>query len=358
LGLIDTIVVDARKTKVVSAQVAYMAISGIQAFLAPACGVWCSLAAEAGYTAFLLVTRKYEAREGCEKLRRCSRCAGCNHNPGTGIVVAKLLGLTLGGLPFLLAPTDGSAAASPIGGTSLATLHPLNLVQLLSPYLPIEQVLREQTRSLYVGAVPLMLVVWLLVRRRELGRLRPLAGMAGLLATVALMMAMKGYFLQSWQGSPAIGRDAYDFSCVATALFQAAIAVLAAIGFVVLESEALETPETHTAPASCPNGGKAVWAVVLASTAVSLAGWIVEQRLLDASLLQIMAGPLLLAAAGGLLIATARRVRGALVLLVLFVAADLCFYCLSPTVCTTLGNHDTIVTSASAAHGDGTRRLP
>ena len=57
----------------------------------------------------------------------------------------------------------------------MGSVHPLNLIQLVAPYLFSDRVLGGGTHemSLYVGAVPLMLVAWLVIQRRHLGPLRP-----------------------------------------------------------------------------------------------------------------------------------------------------------------------------------------
>ena len=90
-----------------------------------------------------------------------------------------------------------------------ATLHPINLIQLVAPYMPVDRAFGGNAHelSLYVGAVPLMLALWVLVRRCDLGALKRLAQATAALAAAALLLALgsQGQFLRL-PNSDAVGR--------------------------------------------------------------------------------------------------------------------------------------------------------
>ena len=138
-----------------------------------------------------------------------------------------------------------------------ATLHPINLIQLVAPYLPVDRAFGGNAHelSLYVGAVPLMLALWVLVRRSDLGGMKRLAQATAALAVAALLLALgsQGRFsfakLDPWAAW-------FEFSCRYTVLFQFAVAVLAAIGFVLVEREARESRKSSgTCPLSTGKAG-------------------------------------------------------------------------------------------------------
>ena len=120
-----------------------------------------------------------------------------------------------------------------------------------------------------------MLVVWVLARRTTLGNLKPLAHAAGGLAVVALLLAMGGSSL----GTRLPGCGWLRYSSRAIVLFQFAAAVLATIGFALLEQEGRRAgKERRTLPAGVRREGlwkqfEPLWAVGLASVAVALAGF-------------------------------------------------------------------------------------
>ena len=113
----------------------------------------------------------------------------------------------------------------------------------MAPYLPIDRVFGGNAHelSLYVGAVPLMLALWVLVRRSDLGGMKRLAQATAALAVAALLLALgsQGRFIALATNSIPWAAW-FQFSCRYTVLFQFAVAVLAAIGFVLVEREARE----------------------------------------------------------------------------------------------------------------------
>jgi hypothetical protein len=345
LAIIDVIMVDGRWGKVAAAQAGLLLLSASQLLL----GGWqympFSLLAEAGYTFFLMLTRRRAPRNGCETIKLCRQCVGCGHSSCGRVILAKGLGLSLA----LLLPSAREAAWAGVASAAAdclphaGSLHPINLIQLVAPYLSIDRGFQGDVRdvSLYVGAVPLMLVVWLLMRRRELHSMRRLAQAAGGLAVAALILAAGDYnpLVRLERSLP--GAEWLRFPCRFIMLFQFAVAVLAAIGFLLLERQSRQErpPEPATLEPTQEGRGAALWkrfeplwAVVMVGMAVALVGLILRNGQGVASVPQVMVGPLLLATAAILVIAAAQGVRGALLALVLFAAADLGYYGLSCTL--------------------------
>ena len=363
LAAIDVVMVDAHRIRVATAQAILALLTGSQILLGCPQFVWFSLIVESGFTVFLLVTRRFAARDGCATMPSCGQCVGCGRSSYSRVIIAKGLGLLLGAvqwLPILDSLIHGTWQTNDSGVAGLESLHPINLVQLVAPYLPVDRAFGADARelSLYVGAVPLMLVVWVFARRRELQSLRPLACVAGGLAAVALFLAICDFARLPWLRLilPEIGW--FRYSCRYIVLFQFAVSVLASIGFVVLGREALRSQRQRDSVSEESAGNQlwkkfeALWAVVLISVAVALAGFILQERRFVAPWPYVLAGPLFLATAAILIIAAAQGVRGALVSLILFAAADLGFYGLSCTLSEPTGRPEGLLATIAAPPSD------
>ena len=243
LAMIDIVMVDAKRWKVALAQAFLALLTGSQILLGCPQYVWFSLLAETGFTLFLVMTRRYLPRDGCETMPTCRVCIGCRRNSSSRVIVAKGIGLLVGAVQLL--PTLEALFQSTRNGGDVpegATLHPINLIQLVAPYLPVDRVFGGNAHelSLYVGAVPLMLALWVLVRRSDLGGMKRLAQATAAFAAAALLLALgsQGQFARLQNSIPWAAW--FQFSCRYTVLFQFAVAVLAAIGFVLVEREARE----------------------------------------------------------------------------------------------------------------------
>ena len=118
----------------------------------------------------------------------------------------------------------------------MGSLHPLNLVQLVAPYMFVNRVVGQNTHELglYLGAVPLMLIVWLVVQWKELGSLKNLAASVSLFAALSLLLAFGRYgqLYDLMTYMPLVGD--FRFPSRYLVLFQLAAAVLAALGFLLL----------------------------------------------------------------------------------------------------------------------------
>ncbi len=370
LAMIDIVMVDAKRWKVALAQAFLALLTGSQMLLGCPQYVWFSLLTETGFTLFLFLTRRYSPRDGCETMPTCRVCIGCRRNSSSRVILAKGIGLLVGAVQLL--PTLESLFQSTRNGDQIpegAALHPINLIQLVAPYLPVDRVFGGNARelSLYVGAVPLMLALWVLVRRSDLGPLKRLAQVTAAFATLALLLALdsQGQIVRLQNSIPWAAW--FQFSCRYTVLFQFAMAVLAAIGFVLVERNAREKQkiQRHLPILTGQRRAAALWrqfeilgATVLVSLAVAVAGLILQSGHQVASLPRILVGPLLMAAAALLVIAASQGVRGALVGLILFMAADLGYYGLSCTLDEPNTKLDGLLAQSVAPPGQCDNRSP
>ena len=239
-------------------------------------------------------------------------------------VVAKGLGLGIAAVALL--PLWESLGASfrsdpPAGFTADFALPPLGLVQLVAPYLFEDRVAGESTEelALYLGAVPLLLLLWLALRFRQLsawrGQILFAMGIAGVAGLLCLGDAGGLYRLQEQLPIVGLFRGPARYVFV----LSGACTVLAAIALMdLLHGEA--------------NVGRRAGllflpAVMALFVAFAVPMWSAEP--ISSSLLARMAGPLLLLLAAAGVWATAAGWRGAGAALVLFSLADLAGYGLS-----------------------------
>jgi len=344
LLLIDIVLVDANRRKVALAQAFLALVTGSQMLLGCPQYVWFSLLTEASFTLFLIITRRHLPRDGCETMPTCHVCIGCRRNSSLRVILAKGIGVLVGAVQLL--PTLDALFQSKQSGGEVpvrAALHPINLTQLVAPYLPVDRVFGGNAHelSLYVGAVPLMLALWVFVRRGDLAGMQRLAQAAAAFAAAALVLALGSQGQFARLPNSIAWADWFQFSCRYTVLFQLSMAVLAAIGFVLVERESREKHkiQQYLRPLGGESRAAALWrqfeilgATVLISLAVAVAGLILQSGHQVASPPRVLVGPLLMAAAALLVIAAAQGVRGALVGLILFMAADLGYYGLSCTL--------------------------
>lgn len=310
LWAIDVALRDANRRHVRLAWVAVALLTGSQLLLGYPQYIWFSLLAEGTYAAWLLT----HATGPWRGLARWT--------------LAKLLGLAIGGvqlLPTVDALTRSARSTADADFAAWGSLAPLNVLQFVAPYLSSTRVIGENTHELglYIGAAPLMLVVWLLIPRGQPGRMRRFGWGAAACALVALLLAFGEYgFLHRLQASlPLVG--SFRFPCRAIVLVHLALAVAAACAWLDLTRRAerrIITPWMSLWPL-----GAAV-AVSLLVALVAPRSWPPEYR---AAWWLAAAGPLLVGVAALLVAAAARHVRGASVALVLFTALDLGLYGMS-----------------------------
>jgi len=275
--------------------------------------VWFSLLAEGGFALYLVVTRGV----------RIARLVG--------VALAVVAGILMGAIQWiptwhLLSDSVRQTASREFANTG--SLHPLNLVQLVAPYLFEKRVVGQNTHELglYLGAVPLVLIVWLFARRTEWGKYRPLirALLVGVIVSLLLAAGEFGglYRIQAWL--PLVSR--FRFPCRAIVLVQLFLAALAAVGAAMLfaEQERNETPGGHRA-------SKPLLILLLVSMAVALLAPLLWTDHVARPLL-VWSGPALIAM--GVLSVTLVKsgARAGVAILALFMAADLGVYGLSYSV--------------------------
>lgn len=237
------------------------------------------------------------------------------------LVTAKLLGLLIGAvqwMPTVDALSHSTRADASTEFTANGSLHPLNAVQLVAPYLFKTRVVGQNTHELgmYIGAIPCVLIAWLLangVRRK-----RWLTVFAVVTALFAFCMALGDYGPLYWLQShlPLVG--SFRFPARIIVLLHLALAVLAAIAISRL------VRGQNTAHVATPSD-RAVFlpaAVSLLVTAFAVFRW--PEHLAHWTL--VLAGPLLVFAATWLVILAQRNCRWAQIALVVFATLDLGMY--------------------------------
>ncbi len=198
LWAIDIVLVDSRRRRVALATALIALLTGSQLLIGHPQSVWYSLVAEFTYVITLRSTLKYAARAGCNLCATCRDCVGCTTQMWPRVVIAKGIGLLIGAVqlvPSLDAWLHSARSTANADFAFWGSLQPLNVLQLVAPYLFVDRVIGGNTHEfgLYMGAVPLLLVVWCVARRRELGRLGPLAWVAFGFGLLMLLLSLGQY---------------------------------------------------------------------------------------------------------------------------------------------------------------------
>jgi hypothetical protein len=243
------------------------------------------------------------------------------------LLLAGVAGVLLGGvqlIPSLDALSHSTRQSADAAFASSGSLHPLNLVQVVAPYLFATRVVGQNTHELglYFGAVPLLLAAWLLAHRRSWGDCRPLIVAALWVGGIALLLAFGEYGIGGgWQQHlPLVGK--FRFPCRSIVWVYAAMALLAAIGWQRL---------TEAKAKSLDTSNTSLWIVCGASLMTALiAPWIWPEFVAVWPLIAV--APLCFAGAAIALAAAARGSRLALIVLILLTALDVGAYGLSYVV--------------------------
>ncbi len=346
LWAIDVALVDSRRRRVAMATALIALLTGSQLLLGYPQFVWFSLVAEFSYVIFLQTAHKYVARTGCDLCATCNDCVGCTAQTWPRVVIAKGIGLLLGGVQ-LLPSLDAWLHSARLGADAnfpfWGSLHPLNLLQLVAPYMFTGRVIGDSAHEfgMYVGVVPLLLIVWLVARQRELGPLAPLAWAALGFALLMLLLSFGqyGFFYRITTWLPVL--RSFRFPCRYLVLFQLAVAGLAATGFMLLlrQSEQARRQRARGAPyqhrltwLALWRDFEPLWCMVGFSAAVAIAGATLSRESHIASIPAVLAGPMLLSAAAALMVLAVRGYSAALAGLILLAALDLGWYGLTSSV--------------------------
>ncbi len=228
------------------------------------------------------------------------------------------IGCVIGGVQLLPSIDALSHSVRQSAGTDLAaygSLHPLNLIQLVGPYMFDTRVVGQNTHELglYVGAAPLVLAVWWLLNGQKENRNR-ITVFATVTALAALLWAFGADGPLGWLETylPVVNR--FRFPSRAIVLFQLAVATLGALGFATLARQS-----KRSRPAAN------LWWLPAASVTFGIVGLICWRQHLAAWPL-VIAGPILLTSAAWLIIRAADGSRWALAAIVIFSAVDLGVY--------------------------------
>jgi hypothetical protein len=372
LWCIDIVLTDCRRRHVIFATWGIALLTGSQILLGYPQYVWFSLMFEAAYAGFLLFAFRRRSLEGLTCLNDCGTGVGCSTGAWPRLVIGIGLGVLLGSVQwFPLVDALQSSARFSADSTYLNSnsLHPLNLLQLVAPYFFHSRVVGRFTHEfgIYLGAVPLMLIAWLWMRRHELGPLKPWAAASAWFAVLALILAFGKYGiiypLQRY--IPGIG--SFQGSCRYQVLFQMGMMLIATIGFFHLLQTyqksrqhrflAAPFPAETAAPKPFWKGYEALWLVVILSILVALVGLIHYPNSQLASIWCILAGVILFFGAACLIARVAAGNRVALIQMVLLTAADLGIYGLSNSLCGSTADIASYVASVATPPGDQSCRI-
>jgi len=219
---------------------------------------------------------------------------------------------------------------------------------LAAPYLFSNRVVGRNTHELglYLGAVPLVLIVWLIMRWGELRGLRSLASAAGLFSVFVLVLAFGEYGpLQQVQSHLPLVK-CFRIPARYVVVFELAASVLAALGFLLLvRANRDERRRRHAAQAFTAEGAAKqymplvslgnclpLWILAAVSLATAALGVALCDESRIASIYLVLVGPVLFVAAAVLTYWSARGSSVALVGVILLAAVDLGAYGLSYSV--------------------------
>ncbi len=371
LWAIDITMVDSRRRRVAGAAALIALLTGSQLLVGYPQFVWFSLLAELSYIVFLKVAERYSSRSGCDQCETCSDCIGCTTQTWPRVLIAMAIGVLIGGIQLL--PTFDAwlhSARLPADSQFAAwgSLQPLNVLQLVAPYALVDRVFGGSLHefAVYAGAVPLVLIAWVLARHRALGRLLPLALAAGGFSLLMLLMAFGRYGLLYSAMSYVPLLKAFRFPCRYLMLAQLGVAVLAAIGFMLLLDESRQARKRdgdwgqlarrYWWAALCRDF-EPLWCLVGLSMAVAVAALRLREEPYIASPAAILAGPALIATATALVVLAARGHRLALVGLIVMAALDQGWYGMNNSTYPRTAALDQFIASANTPPDDKDGRV-
>jgi hypothetical protein len=316
---IDVIIREGEERRTTIALAAAVLLTASQALLGHPPVMWLSMVIEGGY--ILLILFPWKGARGI--------CL---------LVAAKALGMLIGCIQ--LVPHWDAALHSVRRHASLEYLqwpavHPAQLPQLVAPYFYNSQFFEgiPYELKIYNGAIPLLLVILLFIKRKELGPLRKPAMGAAALGVISLVLALGkyGYLHRLQTLIPLIGM--FRTPCRYVMVSHFAMAVIAAIVFTDLSAAAKRGEKTEW---------PRLWPIVLAPIASALPvmfafvarTWFPHLFLQYfapnmSSLSLILTGPALFVFAAAIVLCATRGIKYGLIGIMLFVAFDLGAYGLS-----------------------------
>ena len=244
--------------------------------------------------------------------------------------LAKLLGLAVGTvqvLPTLEALADSARQNADASFAAWGSLHPLNAVQLIAPYLFATRVVGQNTHELglYAGMAPLLLAVIAITNRRlllNLANQRTIFRFALTLVLLGGLLALGGYgpLYRLVSALPLVG--SFRFPCRATVLVQLGIGLLATVGCSLVYGGLFSDKQAVRNPRNTLTALLAGSTVLAGAAPVLWPDYVASPQL-------VWSGPLLLLLGLLLVYCSATGRRWALSVLVVFTAIDLGVYGLS-----------------------------
>jgi hypothetical protein len=318
---IHSLMVGATRNRKMFGGIGLALLTGSQLLLGYPQYVMLSVIAEAGYTVMLIRGERRTGGSG-DLLKRAAP-----------VVAWIALGVMIGGIqliPTLDALQDSSRQAAEGDFAGWGSLHPLNLVQFVAPYLFQTRVVGQNTHELglYAGAVTLLLAVWGIANPPGGAHLRRLACGAMILVALGLLLAFGEHTPLHWFVSRLPLLNKFRFPCRAIVLVHLGLAVMAALGLASLSiyrnaGVAIRAARVHSV--------WAIWIVAALGIIMAIVGplyW--PEHVAEPTLVWI--GPVLLTL-GALLITLARfRPQPAIMALALLSAIDLGTYGMSYAV--------------------------
>ena len=366
LWAIDIAICDPRNGRRLFGEVLLAFLTASQLLLGYPQYVWFTLLAEIGFVLHCrlsLCARTPSCAESLEHSDDHNHLRPrCNWQTFSKLALVKLLGLLLAGVQLLptfdaLQHSTRQTASSDFAVSG--SLDPLNVVQLVAPYLFKSRVVGQNTHELglYCGAVPILLAVFLLTNRRMWNPQGRFIRAACCFAIFALVLSLGEYggLYRLQTLLPVVGR--FRFPCRGIVLFQFAIAVLAAVGLMRLiglpssasDKEASSEIETGTPMKKRPFAERKttmihwpvlkplLWMTGISLMVIPLATIVWPEQI--AAWPVVILGPILFVSAAALIFLLARGRTWAIAPLVVLTAVDLGSYGLSYSV---FPHHETL----------------
>lgn len=318
LVAIDTLLRTASRARAAWACLAISLLTASQVLLGFPQALWLSFVAEGLYALVLLRAHGGWARLGW-------------------LVAAQGIALLIGAIQLLPQLEALELSERAVRGPDLAfehSLHPLNLLQLVSPLIFVERGLGEEAPglefALYAGSLLPVALAWLWIRRSERGPLGRATALLLLASALFLLLSLGdwGGLYQLQTLLPVVNRLRAPARYVV--LFQLAAAGLVALAYADMAGWVDRRQKLPWRSLWCllvPLGIAAVAFAAALATRTSHPEAVLATELSEP--LRLAAGPLLVALAGGCVAACARGHRAALAALLLFAAADPVLYGLS-----------------------------
>jgi hypothetical protein len=234
------------------------------------------------------------------------------------------------------------------------SLHPLNLAQLVGPYLFRSRVVGQNTHELglYLGSAPLVIALFGAANGLRKQRYRPLVISAMVTAILSLLWAFGTHGPFAWLEANIPIINSFRLPCRAIVVFQIAMALLAAVGFSILLRRRLQPhdPSENSKTMSWP------WLLLFASAAAAAIAPLLWYDHISTWPL-LAAGPLLIALSATLLHFANRGLRWALSALILLTAIDLGAYGLSYAIIGKTSPLNEFIRETNAPPGKPTSRI-